>query len=78
MEEKPKKKKNMRIQINQKWCKGCYLCVEVCPRKVFEIAEEVSEKGFNPVAIVHPEQCTQCLQCEMLCPDLAIQVKEES
>lgn len=75
--EKPKekRKKGAQIQINQKWCKGCYLCIEICPQKVFERAKEVSEKGFQPVAIVHPEECIQCMQCEMLCPDLAIDVK---
>ena len=76
-EKKSKKKKVSRIHINQKWCKGCYVCLEVCPQKVFEKSKEVSEKGFNPVFVAHPEQCTACLQCEMLCPDLAINVQKE-
>jgi len=71
-----RKKKFANIQINQKWCKGCYICLEVCPKKVFEKSKEVSEKGFNPVLIAHLDQCTSCLQCEMLCPDLAIQVEK--
>jgi len=75
---KEKKKKSARIQINQTWCKGCYICLEACPKKVFEKSLEVVEKGFNPVVVAHPEQCTHCLQCEMLCPDLAIQVAKES
>lgn len=73
-----KKKKVSSIYINQKWCKGCYICLEVCPKKVFEKSKEVSEKGFNPVSVAHPDQCTACLQCEMLCPDLAITVKKEN
>ncbi len=75
---KPKKKKGARIQISQKWCKGCYLCLETCPKKVYEKSKEVSEKGFNPVVVARAEECTACLQCEMLCPDLAIQVQKES
>jgi len=75
---KRNKKKVGQIHVNQKWCKGCYICLEVCPKKVFEKSKEVSEKGFNPVIAAHPEQCTCCLQCEMLCPDLAIHVEKEA
>ncbi len=73
-----KKKKSVKIDINQKWCKGCYICVEVCPQKVFAQAPEVSEKGFQQVVVEYPEKCTRCLQCEMLCPDLAINVQIKS
>ena len=71
-----KKKKPVIIRLNQKWCKGCYICLEVCPKKVYEKSAEVSEKGFQPVLAAHPELCTRCLQCEMLCPDLAINVEK--
>ncbi len=77
-EKTVKKKSPPAIEINQKWCKGCYICVEVCPKKVFEKSPQVSEKGFQPVTAAHPELCTGCLQCEMLCPDLAINVKTEN
>ena len=75
-DDRGKKKKVAHIQINQKWCKGCYICLEICPKQVFEKSKEVSQKGFNPVAILHAEKCTHCLQCEMLCPDLAIHVEK--
>jgi 2-oxoglutarate ferredoxin oxidoreductase subunit delta len=77
-DDRNKRKKVAHIHINQKWCKGCYLCLAICPKKVFEKSKEVSEKGFHPVAIVHAEECTRCLQCEMLCPDLAIDVEKEN
>jgi 2-oxoglutarate ferredoxin oxidoreductase subunit delta len=77
LEEKKKTmKKKAKIEINQKWCKGCYICLETCPKKVFEKSAEVSEKGFFPVIVARPEDCTSCLQCEMFCPDLAINVKK--
>ena len=71
-----KGKKKSEIKINDRWCKGCYICIEACPKKVLEKSKSVSDKGFNPVAVARPEQCTRCLQCEMLCPDLAIHVQE--
>lgn len=74
--EEKKKEKGAQIRINQKWCKGCYICVETCPKKVFETTKEVTEKGFQPVMVAHPDECIQCLQCEMLCPDLAIDVEK--
>jgi 2-oxoglutarate ferredoxin oxidoreductase subunit delta len=75
-EKKEKKQKPVTIRLNQKWCKGCYLCLEICPQKVFEKSPEVSEKGFHSVEIAHPERCTYCLQCERICPDLALDVKK--
>ncbi len=76
MKDKAKKQKKAAIiHINQKWCKGCYICLEVCPKKVFEKSAAVSEKGFHPVEAAHSEKCTRCFQCEMLCPDLAIHVE---
>jgi len=64
------------IVINSDWCKGCYICVGVCPRHVLAVDQEVFQRGFHPVAVARPEDCTACLQCELLCPDLAIAVEE--
>ena len=54
------------IQINLKWCKRCGICIEFCPRGVFETADDLT-----PV-VAHPEKCTVCGLCAMLCPDFAI------
>ncbi|SHK56372.1 2-oxoglutarate ferredoxin oxidoreductase subunit delta [Desulfatibacillum alkenivorans DSM 16219] len=58
-------------RINRDWCKGCGICVELCPKKVLEMdAEEKS-------AAVRPEDCIACKLCEMRCPDLAIEIITE-
>jgi 2-oxoglutarate ferredoxin oxidoreductase subunit delta len=75
-EKKEKRRDPAEIRLNQDWCKGCYLCLEICPQKVFEKSLEVSDKGFHAVEIVHPERCTRCLLCERICPDLALDVKK--
>jgi 2-oxoglutarate ferredoxin oxidoreductase subunit delta len=75
--KKAKREKTASIHMNRHWCKGCYICLEVCPKKVFEKSPEIGEKGFNPIVIAHPEQCSCCRQCELLCPDLALQVVKE-
>ncbi|HHT9126247.1 MAG TPA: 4Fe-4S dicluster domain-containing protein [Candidatus Brocadiia bacterium] len=63
------------IEINNTLCKGCYICVEICPVNVFEKEGDVSETGFVPVLVKHPDKCTRCMLCELQCPDMAITVK---
>ncbi len=66
-----------RIEIRRDWCKGCYLCIDVCPIEgIFTLADEIGPLGFKPVE-VNPAGCTGCILCELLCPDLAITVKKE-
>ncbi len=63
------------ITVNEDWCKGCHICVQVCPRHVLEVDQETYLRGFHPVRVAKPEDCTVCQQCELLCPDLAITVQ---
>ena len=57
------------LSINQKNCKKCGVCVELCPCQVF-ISD--SENYPNPINI---EKCTRCQLCELWCPDYAIEVE---
>ena len=57
------------IVVKVSWCKGCGLCVEYCNREVLEMDDVL------PV-VVDPEKCTRCLQCEVICPDFAIEVRD--
>ena len=65
-----------KIVINTEWCKGCHICVEVCPRQVLDVDDCSFVRGFHPVRVARGESCTVCRQCELLCPDLAITVEE--
>ncbi len=64
------------ITVNEDWCKGCHICVQVCPRHVLEVDQQAYLRGFHPVRVARPEDCTACQQCELLCPDLAIMVQD--
>ena len=64
--------KKFNIEIVEKWCKGCGLCIAICPKKVLELNDQVK------CVAVRPEDCIGCRQCENICPDLAITVKELS
>ncbi len=62
------------IDINT--CKGCGLCIAVCPKKVLEIADKVSSKGYYPAYQARPEDCVYCAICCTMCPDVAITITE--
>lgn len=65
----------IRIVVDSKYCKGCGLCVSVCPKKILELdASVISEKGYHPVRCIDESQCVGCTSCMTMCPDIAIQV----
>ncbi len=58
-------------------CKGCYLCVNVCPKKILTPEQEtLNSKGYYPVTITDKEACIACAMCAMMCPDCVIQVEK--
>ncbi|MEO0091684.1 MAG: ferredoxin family protein [candidate division WOR-3 bacterium] len=65
------------IKLNKNWCKGCGLCVEICPKNVYDREAKVSARGFREIVIKSPDRCNRCFLCELLCPDLAITIKSE-
>ena len=57
-------------------CKGCGLCVTVCPKDVLEISDKVSAKGYFPAFQARPEKCIYYATCCRMCPDVAITITE--
>ncbi len=64
--------------IDSNRCKGCGLCVAVCPKHVLEIAKEVNAKGYFPAYQARPEDCVYCSTCCIMCPDVAITIVESA
>jgi 2-oxoglutarate ferredoxin oxidoreductase subunit delta len=51
-------------------CKGCRLCIDVCPRHVLALDESfVNGLGYHPVKLTDPDGCTSCALCARICPD---------
>ncbi len=59
-------------------CKGCELCVTVCPKKIIKLsAGEINSFGFHPAVLTDGEKCTGCKFCFLICPDTAVTVIKE-
>jgi 2-oxoglutarate ferredoxin oxidoreductase subunit delta len=65
-----------RYWIEERLCKGCGLCVSVCPKNVLEISKTVNSKGYFPAFQARPEDCITCAVCCTMCPDVAITITE--
>ncbi|MCL1879337.1 MAG: 4Fe-4S binding protein [Actinomycetia bacterium] len=64
------------ISVDSYYCKGCGLCVDVCPKAIMALNfGEISQKGYHPAYCSEQSECTACLSCAMMCPDVAITVE---
>lgn len=65
------------IEINEKYCKGCELCVSACPQSVMTLdMNRLTPKGYHP-ARLSADGCTGCAICAIVCPEAAITVYRE-
>jgi len=72
------KKKEISIYIDEKLCKGCNICVELCGKDVFTVSGHINRRGYYVPIPTYAEKCTGCLICELICPELAVilEIKE--
>jgi len=64
------------VEINEDLCKGCDLCVAVCPEQVLAMSERINVKGWLTIELVG-EGCTGCRLCAVACPDGVFTVFQE-
>jgi 2-oxoglutarate ferredoxin oxidoreductase subunit delta len=65
------------IKVDEFYCKGCELCVGVCPQGVLALAlDRLTAKGYHPVHLI-AEGCTGCVVCALVCPEASITVYRE-
>jgi len=61
------------IKVDVDKCKGCYLCIPVCPKKCIEVSKQFSKTGYYPARYTGKD-CVACQLCAYICPDMAIGV----
>jgi len=57
-----------RLEITDEWCKGCDICVKMCPERCLRLNDQLIAE------LAEPDKCTGCRMCEWLCPDFAIKI----
>ncbi len=61
----------VKISIIPRFCKGCEICVKLCPTQVLAMERFL-------VKVVDIDKCTVCMLCELRCPDFAIFVDKKA
>ena len=65
------------LTINEEICKGCGLCVSVCPKSVLYINKEVANAaGYYPSTVNKQDDCIGCQSCVRMCPEVAIRIEK--
>jgi len=62
----------IELKITEAWCKGCDICVKMCPERCLAL------NANQVVEVVDINACTGCHICEWLCPDFAIAVHKRA
>ncbi|MFA5044296.1 MAG: 4Fe-4S binding protein [Kiritimatiellia bacterium] len=67
-------KTNVRVSIDRERCKGCELCIPVCPRHLLSMTAALNRKGYHVSETARAEECIGCLKCARMCPEAAIEI----
>jgi 2-oxoglutarate ferredoxin oxidoreductase subunit delta len=62
-----------KIKIDAERCKGCGLCITVCPKSSIATSNQSNKKGYFPAQVINTD-CTGCAMCAIICPDAVIEV----
>lgn len=67
-----------RVTFDEDRCKGCELCIFVCPVNIIKMdRDRINIKGYHPATIYEMDKCIACANCATICPDLVITVEKE-
>ena len=65
-----------KVTFQEDICKGCGLCVSVCPTKIISLDKsKINAKGYHPATVTEIDKCIGCANCATMCPDVVITVE---
>lgn len=65
------------VHFDQERCKGCELCVNVCPKHIVLLdPNSTNSKGYHPATVSDMALCIACASCAKMCPDSVITVEK--
>ena len=62
------------VKVNKERCKSCGLCLNVCPRGIFQISKNFNKMGYHYAEVIDGKECIGCKRCVIICPDVAIEI----
>lgn len=65
------------LTFNRNRCKGCELCVSVCPKRILALDTTTNVKGYRPVVCIDESACVGCASCAKICPDSIITIEKD-
>ena len=64
-----------KIIIDRNKCKGCLMCISVCPKGLIKADKKLNRQGIKPVKFDgEAGGCSGCTMCAIICPDCCIEV----
>lgn len=66
-----------KVSFDDELCKGCGLCVAVCPKRILQLDQDrLNSRGYHPASCIDQNRCIGCAFCAVQCPDSVITVEK--
>ncbi len=56
------------LEIDPELCKGCQLCLAVCPKSVIAVSDKLNSSSYHPAYYLGAD-CNGCGLCFYACPE---------
>ena len=65
----------IKATVDEEYCDGCALCVDVCPYHAITLVDKEGENGVDgKIIVVNKAQCKGCGLCQGTCPKRGVYV----